>query len=71
MIEFRLIPGIVQGSQTIIHNDGLWLTRLVLALGQQSIDAEGFLGLTLGGWQECGCGHGGSTVAQVIGSGLR
>jgi len=35
----------------------------VLALGQQGVDAEGLLGLTLGGWQESGGGQAGSTVA--------
>jgi len=71
VVEFRLIPGIVQSGQAIIHYYGLRLARLVLALGQQGVDAEGLLGLTLGGWQESGCGQAGSTVAQMMASGLR
>lgn len=72
VVQFRLIPGIVQRRQTIVHNDGLRLAGgLVLALGQESVDAEGLLGLALGGRQQGGCRQGASTVAQVIAGGLR
>lgn len=65
VVQLSLMTGIVDGGQMTVHVDGLRLTRLVLALRQQGVDAEGLLGLTLGGWQESGS-HGGSAVVQVV-----